>query len=328
MNDEVSSYLRDRHARVSTPRQVIDDLVRRATGSAIDELGRIIRGYVNEVYRVRTTSGAEFCVRLRRFGESEHTVEWEAWAMGQARGAGAPVADVLLAERLRLDDTEVPAMVLEWMPGTPLARVEPQLSEADLRRVCVAMGTAFATINSVPVGGLWLPTDDGDWPEMTSEQMMAGYAEMIRSERADAYTGGLTADEFERTLQLLRIYGDEFPCKQAVLCHNDMSPEHVLVDDDLRITGVIDFGNWCGAADVGDLGHLLYARPDLELAPFLEGYGSPQRTDATFLTRVRLQALTQAIGHLTHEVRETDWERAAVTARTLRSLLDALSPLR
>lgn len=332
VDDEPSAYLRDRHARVAAPRHVLDDVVRRATGSTIDEVERIVRGYDNETYRLRTTSGAEICVRLRRFGaeDGDRTPEGEAWAIEQAGQAGAPVPEVLLVDRVRIDGQVVPVLVLRWMPGTPLARVEHRLSDAERATVLERMGAAFASINSVPVDGFWLPPVDGagDWSDATSRRVMRGYVEMLRNEQADAYAGGLTADEFERTLRLVQHLADEFPCEQAVLCHNDMSPEHVIVDSDLNVTGVIDFGEWCGGSDVGDLGKLRFARPDLELSAVLRGYGSPELADETLLVRVELQALALAIGHFTHEVRIADQESLEDTRDTLRGLLDSLGWIR
>lgn len=324
MNDAPSDYLRDRHTRVATPREVLDDLVRRATGSGIRDLERIIRGYDNEVYRVRTDDDQEVAVRLRRFGEEERSPEGEAWAIERARDAGAPAPTVMFAGSVDLDDGTFPVLVLEWLPGVPLARLEQELTVEQRDTVLERTGAAFAAINSVRVAGLWLPPEDGDWTAMTWDRVIPGYVAARLSERDDALAGGLTPDEFDRTLALIGRGAEVFRCEQPVLCHNDMNPEHVLVDDDLRVTGVVDFGNWCGASDVGDLGMLHFSRPDLPLAPVLRGYGPPLAADPTVVTRIRLQALMQAIGHVTHHVREGDDAQVEQAVGTLRSLIRSL----
>ena len=53
--------------------------------------------------------------------------------------------------------------------------------------------------------------------------------------------------------ECLKHYGAHFGCDQPVLCHGDYLPEHVFVDADLNVTGVIDFGLYQGEHPIFDL---------------------------------------------------------------------------
>jgi aminoglycoside phosphotransferase (APT) family kinase protein len=79
------------------------------------------------------------------------------------------------------------------------------------------------------------------------------------------------------------------PADATVLAHGDLHFRHVLVDDDGRATGIIDWGDVCVADRSVDL--LLYWShlPPASRADFLEAYGPV--TDAQLL-RARVLALS------------------------------------
>ena len=52
---------------------------------------------------------------------------------------------------------------------------------------------------------------------------------------------------------ILDILGDDKLFKRNLcLCHNDLSINHILIDEDKRISGIIDFGDACIIEDYRD----------------------------------------------------------------------------
>ena len=124
---------------------------------------------------------------------------------------------------------------------------------------------------------------------------------------------------------LLRSYVADFPPPQPVLCHGDFVPEHIFIDHDLDVCGVIDFGMYCGAPQIADLAYLRYALPESDFVAILEGYGAESSQGETFWRRLDLHALGLAIGNLAGEVGNGNVTAASRSADALRAILDRLS---
>lgn len=63
---------------------------------------------------------------------------------------------------------------------------------------------------------------------------------------------GLTDDEVEQVVRWLPEFG-RVPVGHPTLCHGDLNTEHVFVDDQLRVSGMIDWGMWCGGSLIMEL---------------------------------------------------------------------------
>ncbi|MEQ4204099.1 aminoglycoside phosphotransferase family protein [Actinopolymorpha sp. B17G11] len=303
---------------MSTPRSVLARLVRRAVGARIERVDRIVEGYDNEVYRVWSADGQDVVVRILRFGGDSTRSAAEAWAIGAARAAGVPGPEILLHDTVRIDHSEFPVMVQRTMPGRPLAEVVNRLSERQRHDVLAEIGGLIARINGVPV-------DDGrDWTTVMAAELVDR-----RAQRDQILAGGFSAAQFDRMLDLLEGYAHDFPCERWVLCHGDLSPRHIFVTGDggegasVRVSGIIDFGDWKPGAPVHDLAVLRVRGPELDLPPLLAGYGAP--ADETYLRRLNLHTLDIALSSLQIGVDEDDRaciERSAAQIRTLLASLD------
>ncbi len=298
------------HAAVSTPRTVLESLVRRATGERLDEVTRIVEGYDNEVYRARTTGRQDLFLRIGRFGGTLERSTREVRAIEAARAAGVPGPEVLLLDTVLIEEHEFPVTVQRAVPGRALGHVLAGLSDRQRDRILVDLGGLIARLNGVPA--------ERDWATVARAQLAA------RTERRDqALAGGLSAAEFELIIGLLTELA-EWPHPESVLCHGDLSPGHVFVGDDLGITGVIDFGDCQSAPPVHDLAiwRVRAARYDLPLAPLLAGYGASP--GPSFQRRLDLHTLAVALPSL--EIGVDDEDEACVRrSRTLiRRLLKTL----
>jgi Ser/Thr protein kinase RdoA (MazF antagonist) len=316
----LGSYAEWQLAQVSTPRSVLTELVRRAVGTEIDRVDRIVEGYSNEVYRVRCADEQDVVVRILRFDEGDVATSsaGEAGAIERARAAGVPAPEILLLDTVRIDGSEFPVMVQRTVPGRPLDEVFNRLSQPQRHDVLVEIGGLTARINGIGVD------DERDWPTA-----MAAVLADRHAARDKVLAGGFSAAKFDRMLDLLEGYVREFPCEQWVLCHGDLSPKHIFVTGHgrdgaaVRVSGIIDFGDWLPAAPVHDLAVLRVRSPRLDLPPLLAGYGAP--ADQTYRRQLDLHTLIIALDSLEFGVDEDDQaciERSGHLIRTLVADLD------
>lgn len=316
-----SSFVEWQHAQVSTPRSVLAGLVRRAAGGRIQRVDRIVEGYENEVYRVRCADGQDVVVRILRFGRfagDSTRSAGEARAIRQARAAGVPAPEILLHDTVRLDGSDFPVMVQRAVPGRPLADVVADLSSRQRHDVLVEIGALIARLNEVRVD------DDLDW-----QAAMAATIADRRGERAQILAGGFSTAQFDQMIDLLEGYARDFPCERRVLCHGDLSARHIFVigdggsGGDVRVSGIIDWGDRNSGAPVHDLAVLRVRSPRLDLAPLLEGYGAP--SDETYRRRLDLHSLPIAMSSLWVGVDDNDpacIERSRALIHTLLARLD------
>jgi Ser/Thr protein kinase RdoA (MazF antagonist) len=120
--------------------------------------------------------------------------------------------------------------------------------------VLAEIGGLVARINGIQVDA------EHDWSTAMAADLAARQAD-----RDKILAGGFSARQFDRMLDLLEEYVRDFPCAQWVLCHGDLGPKHVFVTGDgrdgaaVRVSGIIDFGDWQPGAPVHDLAVLRFA---------------------------------------------------------------------
>ena len=307
-------------AHASTPRSMLADLVRQAVGSGIDRVDRIVEGYSNEVYRVRCADGQDVVVRILRFDDDELATSsaGEAGAIEQARTAGVPAPEILLLDTVWIDGSGFPVMVQRTVPGRPLGEVLHRLSRRQRHEVLAEIGGLVARLNGIHVDG------ERDWATAMASVLADRHAA-----RDLVLAGGFSASQVDRMLGLLEGYVRDFPCERWVLCHGDLSLKHIFVTGDgrdgvaVRVTGIIDFGDWQPGAPVHDLAVLRVRDAGLDLPALLAGYGAP--TDGTFRRQLDLHTLIIALDSLEFGVGENDRaciERSGHLIRTLIADLD------
>lgn len=302
MSRPLGSFTEWQLAQASTPRSVLVDLVRRATSSEIVRADRILEGYSNEVYRVQCDDAHDVVIRILRFDDDVTTAaaEGEATAIDRARAAGVPVPQILMLDTVQVDGRAFPVMVQNAVPGRPLGEVIDRLSKQQRDGVLTEIGGLMARINANPADS------DLDW----STAMSADLANRSAGRDMILAGGGFSAAEFERMLDLMEGYIRDFPCEQWVLCHGDLSLKHIFVTDYgqdsavVRVSGIIDFGDWQPGPPVHDLAVLRVREPQLDLPPILSGYGVPD--GATFRRQLDLHTLIIAMGALAFGLREND----------------------
>jgi fructosamine-3-kinase len=113
----------------TTPRQVIDSVVRSVCGHEVEQLVRLTGGGMNETYRVELAAAGSVVARIAR-----QSVPWFTTrsVMARARAVGVPTPEVLGVEHVE-HDGELPAAYLEGLVmdgGELLARVHRESSRS------------------------------------------------------------------------------------------------------------------------------------------------------------------------------------------------------
>ncbi|MEN9938959.1 MAG: hypothetical protein RLZZ387_5538 [Chloroflexota bacterium] len=95
-------------------------------------------------------------------------------------------------------------------------------------------------------------------------------------------------------------------------------PDHLFVGDDLRLCGVIDFGDFQDGARIGGPVYLRMSAPEVEPGWPRAGYGDQEPFDDRLGLRLLLAGAEHQVGYLAHSLRKGNTEEAAVVARSLR----------
>jgi aminoglycoside phosphotransferase (APT) family kinase protein len=313
------------HAEYRTPLTILQSLVRDATGQEAntDSFVKIVRGYDNEVYRAATVAGAGVIIRIARHGEIYFVQE--AWAIEQARRAGAPVPEVLLFEEQReIGETHRAVMVQRQIAGQPLADVWPLLSEPLRERVMAEAGAALRAIHSVSVGGFYRRQGVEKWDFETWNQLMTVSHRDRSAEAPYLRQAGFSDTDIAQGLALIERCRCYAPCPQPVLLHGDFHPAHLMVENG-RLTGVIDFGEFQGGPPITDLAYLNMECPDIPLEWLRRGYGAADWWGDAFIIRLRLHQVGLMMGTLAYYVQEGMTEEAEPIVSRLRETLDFFS---
>lgn len=288
-----ATYVNELHGRYAVPEPVIISVVGRATGGRAAGTERLVRGDEYEVHRVHLTDGTVVYLRAAWPSAEPRKVEQEAWAMGQARAGGVPVPEVLGLERLETPDGVRTAMVLREAPGRQLRSVLPTLSPERRKLALTELGRTLRILHEVAMPGTGRPDDHGRWTDPEADRRR--YLAAVTDDTRHLVTAGLSATEVDRVLGI--VHSDIVPIEDPpVLCHGDLSAEHVFVDPELRVVGLIDWGMWNASSAEADLTLVGILFPEPDLTAVLAGHGLSDDTE--FRHRLCWHTITQATGQV------------------------------
>lgn len=215
---------------VTTPRPIIDSVVRSICGRGVNHLVPLAGGGMNETYRVRLAGDVDVVVRIAR-----QPTPWfidEAHLMEQARDAGVPTAEVLGLEHADHDGELLSFSIQQFLPGRALDELVGELPAADLERLVVDAGEILARVHSVA------PNDErGIRHElrMPEEPEVARVAGIVKEK-----LGPAAAALVERGADLLRREVISRPTPPLSLAQGDFMPKNLLINDG-SVAGVIDW---------------------------------------------------------------------------------------
>lgn len=220
--------VRHNEEMVTTPRSVLDSVVRSVCGRDVERLVRLTGGGMNETYRVALSNGVAVIARIAR-----QPKPWfldEAYLMRQARDLGVPTPEVLGVERVEHEGELLSFSIQRYVPGRSLDQIVGELPRPDLERLVVDGGELLARIHSaVPDRGirheLRLPDD-------------AAVDRVVRI--VDEALGWEAATVVEQGAEFLREEVETRPAPPLSLAQGDFLPKNLLVDAG-AIVGVIDW---------------------------------------------------------------------------------------
>jgi aminoglycoside phosphotransferase (APT) family kinase protein len=224
----------------TTPRQVIDSVVRRVCGHEVQQIVRLTGGGVNETYRVDLAAAGSVVMRIARqpvpwFTDEEHVV-------AQARAVGVPTPEVLGVEHVEHDGELLSLAVQRHLSGGSLDELAGELSAVDLERLVMDAGELLARVHSIaPDRGIrhqLLPPNAGS------------VARVART--VEKAFGPPAASVVELGAEFLHRELAARPAPSLALAHGDWLPKHLLVDDG-AIVGVVDWERAGPAAPALDL---------------------------------------------------------------------------
>ena len=212
----------------TTPRPVIDSVVRSVCGREVERLVRLIGGGLHETYRVEVRNDVPVVVRIAR-----RPVPWftdEGHVMAQARGLGVPTPNVLGVEQVDHGGELLSFSILRLVPGRSLDELAGELPASDLERLVMDGGELLARVHSVvSVRGIRHELHPPD-------ERFIGRVLRV----ADEAFGAAAAAIVERGAEVLRAEVTTRPAPRLSLAHGDWLPKNLLIDDG-GIVSVIDW---------------------------------------------------------------------------------------
>ena len=313
-----TDFITQRHAVYQTPQALIFDLIQQVIGDEPISLEKLVRGYDNEVYAVQTRQGHDYIVRLRQHDGAGYAEE--QWAIQRSRSVGVPAPEICYVGQLAVGDQRKPVMVQRRVPGRPLAEVYAMLSSEERAHVFRQVGALLSKLHSISVGGFYKLNPGGAWDFPDWESIDQSNRQDRTAERPQLLTAGLREEEIDAIFAITLV--DNPPVdRQPVLCHGDLGLDHLFVDNELNLTGVIDFGEFQGGLPVVDFARLSLDCSPEELAWVQEGYPNKALLADNFAQRLRQIRLNFLSGYLAHCVRIADHEEVAIVVTTIRDML-------
>lgn len=291
----------------TTPRPIIDSVMRSVLGSEAERLVRLTHGGLHETYRAEVPNHGPMVVRIAR-----RPVPWfthEEHAMALARAAGVPTPDVLGVEQVEHDGELLSFSILRLVPGRSLDELAGKLPESDLERLVMDGGELLARLHGVV-------SDRGMRHEL--EPPDEGFVARVVRVAHQALGSGAAA-VVERGAERLRDEVMTRPAPRLSLAHGDWLPKHLLIDDG-AIVGVIDWEFTGPAAPAFDLAHWevaagdgLYDRSDLLRLGYAR-IADPDAADAGWVPAFAIDFALEVLG----------WRNPASPAR-IRRCVDVIA---
>jgi fructokinase len=214
-------------------------------GKTITRATPLPGGYRNGNLLLDCADGTRFVLRRYRDGSR---AEVEAALARRLRGV-VPVAGVVAAH------PEGEALLLEFVPGTPVDLLLPTLTAAEARAVGVAAGRALAAIGTIGFEQAGFFTDGSLKPAPMDGDLAGFVDDCLR--RLDP--GWELSESEQDDLRAVAVAWTPLVPDSARLVHADFNPKNLLADpapDGWRIT-VLDWEFAFSGSPLTDLGNVL-----------------------------------------------------------------------
>lgn len=147
---EYEKYLAVIHAKLVTPDEILNAVVKEATGLIPLSKRKIVAGEANEVYDVLLSNNHHVIVRISRSEKPDF--EQEKWAITQCKNIKIPVPEIYIIKHLRYNKKLLSICVQQKIDGDTLERGAVDYHDLDrdyVREIIVKAGETLSKIHSI-----------------------------------------------------------------------------------------------------------------------------------------------------------------------------------
>lgn len=319
----VSDFVTKSQANYNIPEEILYTFIEKNLNLHPVSRHKLIQGYANEVYKINTKEERSIIVRIGRQGEGNYLSE--SWAIGEAKKVGVPVADILFVGTIQESGKDYPIMIQTFIEGEPLIDFLQSANKEDLRKAYSDLGRLMYKLHSVGLPGFSTRLNTGQWACSSWGEMISKNIERRQAEE-DLFLGaGFTKKEFGLMVSMLLRY-KELPDK-SVLCHGDLGPDHIFINKEFKVVGLIDFGMFQGNSPVVDFFYI-FINDGMEFVEWMkEGYESKEFLNNDFELRLNLNALLMLMEDLSRFSKIQKVESVDRTIKSLRKIIGNLDLL-
>lgn len=275
---DYKEYLTSLHTKLTTPDEIINSVIFEATNKELRNKRKIIAGEASEVYDVELTNNSHVILRIARGGKEQYGQE--SWAIKQVEKIGVPVPEILLIKHLSIDDNLLSFCVQNKLPGEPLERGVidfNKFDEARRRSIVNSAGKVLSKIHQVKTTGFGYLNEEGKGPCATFGELMKEHVNQANAFLQLATKYDIPEKSMQKVLDILSKKAANAPQMTPTLCHNDFNIKHIMVGENDRITGIIDWGEVEGHSPINDFAKWDYWFGDYIPTEWLkEGYSNKQ----------------------------------------------------
>jgi aminoglycoside phosphotransferase (APT) family kinase protein len=297
-------------------KQDLKVIIRKTFNAEVEEVLPLTQGYANEVYLVKTSKNQEVIVRIRQRGPTNF--EQEAWAMSQAESLGVPMPTIYEVGQFEISRELRDVMVMQKSDGQALSELS-NLNSLQRQSIYRQFGLILNKLHSESLKGFGFLKANGVCEFDDKQRFVVANLRYREEDVPYLIKAGLAEAEALALLSIvngMKASNDQL----SVLCHGDLSLEHIFVDNDLNITAFIDWGMCQGGSRALDIAVLLMYHPDIELSWILQGYEAVNDVDM-FKREMLIQQVNVAMSFLGHGMREGDVDYKEIAVQGMRLML-------
>ena len=293
-------YLIEKQKEFNTPTSIVDQEIKKASGSSPVSKSRLIEGEVNEVYDVVTENGQNIIVRISR--KKHSTFQAEQWSINEARKVAVPAPDILLIDEIETETGNLIFLVERKIEGISLEKlldlIKAGESTIDARQLTIKAGGILSQLHTISVPRIGRLDRDPKNAYRSWTDYMLRIFEREPEVTQKAIELGFNPDSVGITFDLIRKSTPLFDLKEPKLLHGDFSAKHILVNG-AEVSGIIDFENSMGGDPIYDFAWMNYFYDkDVPLEYLMEGYQNKEIFDEEFTRKINLYKIIFSLGFI------------------------------
>lgn len=265
-----NSFVENLHKGFNTPVSLIREWIRKYTHQDIAEITKIVKWYANEVYSINTNKNNVIIIKINHYGNV-----WfnrEVWAMEQAKLKWVPVAKVYFHWEDNLGNEQKNIIIQEKIKWYPLDEIIWSISKKKLEMILCEAWEILSKIHSIDVEWFYWKNLDWSWHHQDWVELMELTMQNRKKDTLFYKELGLTSKDIKMIFKSLELLKSNSELNYPVLCHGDYTPEHIIVDENLKISGIIDFWSFQWWAPIKDFAIFSFLNPNINLYNLVKWY--------------------------------------------------------